>query len=147
MIGRTSSRARTAPYAAAARTPSTVSVGYSARMSCSAMPAARQSSTTLTGTRVPVMQAWPWTMAGPAVIRRKRSSVLTIISFQLSARALLDVTGSSRLLQQLAQLRPETWDPETDFVYLQARYYDPSTAEFLTGDPAFALTGSRYGYA
>lgn len=26
-------------------------------------------------------------------------------------------------------------------------YYDPTTAQFLTPDPLFALTGSRYGYA
>lgn len=26
-------------------------------------------------------------------------------------------------------------------------YYDPTTAQFLTPDPLFAITGSRYGYA
>lgn len=38
-------------------------------------------------------------------------------------------------------------DPETTFIYLRARYYDPTTAQFLTPDPLFAITGSRYGYA
>jgi hypothetical protein len=26
-------------------------------------------------------------------------------------------------------------------------YYDPATAQFTTGDPLYALSGSRYGYA
>lgn len=38
-------------------------------------------------------------------------------------------------------------DAETGFQYLRARYYDPSTGQFLTADPAFAATQSRYGYA
>lgn len=37
-------------------------------------------------------------------------------------------------------------DNETGLQYLRARYYDPSTAQFLTVDPADNLTGSRYGY-
>jgi RHS repeat-associated protein len=37
-------------------------------------------------------------------------------------------------------------DTETGFQYLRARYYDPSTGQFLTQDPIFAITGSRYGY-
>lgn len=27
------------------------------------------------------------------------------------------------------------------------RYYDPTTAQFLTPDPLYAITGPRYGYA
>jgi RHS repeat-associated protein len=38
-------------------------------------------------------------------------------------------------------------DPETGLQYLRARYYDPSTAQFLTHDPATALTRDPYGYA
>jgi RHS repeat-associated protein len=38
-------------------------------------------------------------------------------------------------------------DPETGLTYLQARYYDPVTAQFLTRDPLEALTRSAYGYA
>ena len=38
-------------------------------------------------------------------------------------------------------------DPETGYVYLRARYYDPATAQFLTRDPLEAITRSAYGYA
>jgi RHS repeat-associated protein len=41
----------------------------------------------------------------------------------------------------------EYTDPETGLQYLRARYYDPATAQFLTWDPANALTRSAYGYA
>jgi hypothetical protein len=50
---RTSSRASSAPYAAAALIPSVVRVGYSSRISASLMPAATASRTTLTGIRSP----------------------------------------------------------------------------------------------
>lgn len=38
-------------------------------------------------------------------------------------------------------------DPESGYQYLRARYYDPTTGQFLTRDPVFALTLSEYGYA
>jgi RHS repeat-associated protein len=43
-------------------------------------------------------------------------------------------------------------DPETNLVYMQARYYDPATAHFLSIDPVGATPGNeyrfnRYGYA
>ena len=38
-------------------------------------------------------------------------------------------------------------DAESGFQYLNARYYDPSTANFLTRDPATALSQAAYGYA
>jgi RHS repeat-associated protein len=37
-------------------------------------------------------------------------------------------------------------DSETGYQYLRARYYDPSTGQFLTADPAFAATLSRHGF-
>jgi RHS repeat-associated protein len=37
-------------------------------------------------------------------------------------------------------------DVETAFYYLRARYYDPTTAQFLTRDPVEALTGAPYAY-
>jgi RHS repeat-associated protein len=38
-------------------------------------------------------------------------------------------------------------DSETGFQYLRARYYDPSVGEFISVDPALALSGSAYGFA
>jgi RHS repeat-associated protein len=38
-------------------------------------------------------------------------------------------------------------DPESGLQYLQARYYDPSTSQFLTVDPLASATGEPYGYA
>jgi RHS repeat-associated protein len=37
-------------------------------------------------------------------------------------------------------------DSESGFYYLRARYYDPSTAQFLSRDPAAAFTLSPYAY-
>ena len=37
-------------------------------------------------------------------------------------------------------------DPETGYQYLRARYYDPSTAQFLTRDPIEDVTRSAYAY-
>jgi RHS repeat-associated protein len=38
-------------------------------------------------------------------------------------------------------------DEETGYQYLRARYYDPGSGQFLTVDPAFAVTQSAYGFA
>jgi RHS repeat-associated protein len=38
-------------------------------------------------------------------------------------------------------------DSESGLYYLQARYYDPQTAQFLTRDPLEALSGQPYTYA
>ena len=37
-------------------------------------------------------------------------------------------------------------DPETGFQYLRARYYDPTTGQFLTRDPLLSSTRDAYGY-
>ena len=37
-------------------------------------------------------------------------------------------------------------DGESSLYYLQARYYDPASAQFMTVDPAVAITHSPYGY-
>jgi RHS repeat-associated protein len=51
-----------------------------------------------------------------------------------------------------AEVTPMGWageyrDRETGLIYLRARYYDPTTGQFLTRDPLDALTRSAYGYA
>ncbi|TMK38819.1 MAG: RHS repeat-associated core domain-containing protein [Actinobacteria bacterium] len=38
-------------------------------------------------------------------------------------------------------------DPETGLQYLRARYYDPTTAQFINRDPIEARTRQPYGYA
>jgi RHS repeat-associated protein len=38
-------------------------------------------------------------------------------------------------------------DSESGLYYLQARYYDPTTSQFLSGDPIVQQTGVPYGYA
>ena len=38
-------------------------------------------------------------------------------------------------------------DPQTQLQYLQNRYYDPATAQFLSVDPAVSLTQAPYSYA
>lgn len=37
-------------------------------------------------------------------------------------------------------------DRESGLYYLRARFYDPATAQFVSADPAVALTRSAYGY-
>lgn len=51
-------------------------------------------------------------------------------------------TGASTSLQYGGQYH----DP-TGLYYLRARYYDPSTAQFLTRDPVERLNGAPYSYA
>lgn len=38
-------------------------------------------------------------------------------------------------------------DPESGLLYLQARYYDPGTGQFLSRDPAIDFSRTPYGYA
>lgn len=38
-------------------------------------------------------------------------------------------------------------DPETGFVYLRARYYDPVTGQYITRDPLTPITQEPYSYA
>mgnify|MGYP001247251502 CR=1 FL=1 len=51
-------------------------------------------------------------------------------------------TGTSPLLGYAGQYH----DLETGYQYLRARYYDPTTAQFLTLDPLTATTREPYGY-
>jgi RHS repeat-associated protein len=38
-------------------------------------------------------------------------------------------------------------DPETGYIYLRARYYDPNTAQFVSCDPLVIVTGASYNYS
>ncbi len=55
-----------------------------------------------------------------------------------------NVTATTGTPPQLGY-NSEPVDP-TGLIYLQARYYDPTTGQFLTRDPAFTATLSAYGY-
>lgn len=52
-------------------------------------------------------------------------------------------TGATTALRYDGQYQ----DNETGLYYLQARYYDPATAQFLTRDPLEDETGQPYSYA
>lgn len=52
-------------------------------------------------------------------------------------------TGTTTNLQYDGQYT----DAETGYQYLRARYYDPSTGQFLTRDPAAPVTRAPYSYA
>jgi RHS repeat-associated protein len=56
-------------------------------------------------------------------------------------------TASTGNTQTFLGYAGEYRDDESGFTYLRARYYDPSTAQFLTRDPIGAITRSDYGYA
>jgi RHS repeat-associated protein len=51
-------------------------------------------------------------------------------------------TGTTTALQYDGQYT----DAESGLQYLQARYYDPATGQFLTLDPLVSLTGKPYGF-
>jgi RHS repeat-associated protein len=55
-------------------------------------------------------------------------------------------TKSGRATTQL-QYAGQYADAETGLIYLRARYYDPTTAQFLTRDPLVAKTQAPYAYA
>ncbi len=45
------------------------------------------------------------------------------------------------------QYQGQYTDAESGYIYLQARYYDPATGQFISADPLVSLTLSAYGYA
>jgi RHS repeat-associated protein len=57
--------------------------------------------------------------------------------------AVISHTGSA---STPLQFTGQYTDAESGLIYLRARYYDPSTAQFLTKDPALDITRSPYGY-
>jgi len=50
------------------------------------------------------------------------------------------------LEQPLAGYTGQYHDPETGYIYLRARHYDPTTGQFTTLDPLVAITEEPYGY-
>jgi RHS repeat-associated protein len=56
------------------------------------------------------------------------------------------LTGSTGTVSNPVGFGGQYTDAETGFIYLRARYYDPSMAQMLTRDPAEALTQEPYDY-
>ncbi len=48
--------------------------------------------------------------------------------------------------QPLLGYNSQYHDPETGYIYLRARHYDPTTSQFTTVDPLLPLTEEPYGY-
>jgi RHS repeat-associated protein len=58
-----------------------------------------------------------------------------------------NVTGHDGGASTNLQYDGQYADAESGLTYLRARYYDPTTGQFLTRDPLVATTRSPYGYA
>jgi RHS repeat-associated protein len=58
-----------------------------------------------------------------------------------------NVKSSTGSVSNPFQYAGQYTDSESGLQYLRARYYDPSTEQFLTVDPAVAVTGEPYSYA
>jgi len=117
----------------------------------------RMSSTTA----ITTSQAfWDPSQAAPSLLQEGTTSYLTGPG---SVRGLVDATGAvqdSYSYDPYGQRTAITGsvgatpfgyagaytDSATGYSYLQARYYDPATAQFLSRDPLAALTGSPYSY-
>src|ERR1700682_5920328 len=61
------------------------------------------------------------------------------------------VNGSNRCTGTISVSNPFCYagqytDAESGLIYLRARYYDPSTAQFISRDPAVAMTRQPYAY-
>ncbi|WP_405491880.1 RHS repeat-associated core domain-containing protein [Streptomyces sp. NBC_00096] len=57
------------------------------------------------------------------------------------------VSGHTGTASTALQYTGQYTDTETGLLYLRARYYDPSTAQFLSVDPLVSQTLSAYGYS
>lgn len=57
------------------------------------------------------------------------------------------VTSHTGRITTNLQFDGQYTDAETGFQYLRARYYDPSTGQFVTQDPAFSFTLERYAFS
>jgi RHS repeat-associated protein len=57
-----------------------------------------------------------------------------------------NLTGSTGTVTNPFRYAGQYTDPETGYQYLRARYYDPTTAQFLTRDPLVTVTRDAHGY-
>jgi len=57
------------------------------------------------------------------------------------------VTGHTGTATTALQYDGQYTDAESGYQYLQARYYDPATGQFISADPAAPISLSAYGYA
>ena len=57
-----------------------------------------------------------------------------------------NITSSSVSVPNPLQYDGQYTDAETGLIYLRNRYYDPTTAQFLTQDPAISTSSSPYAY-
>ena len=57
-----------------------------------------------------------------------------------------NITGSTGASTTPLLYAGQYRDTESGFYYLRARYYDPSTAQFVTRDPLTPITKAPYGY-
>jgi RHS repeat-associated protein len=56
------------------------------------------------------------------------------------------LTASTGSITNPLRFAGQYWDGESNLYYLRARYYDPSTGQFLSRDPAVATTREPYTY-
>ena len=68
--------------------------------------------------------------------------------FPARSRAARSCTGAGRFTDRATTptVGPGV-DPNTGLIYMQARWMDPASAQFLSVDPAVAQTGQTYSYA
>jgi RHS repeat-associated protein len=85
-----------------------------------------------------------------ATVRQATTTALTSATGALLGTASYTPYGTTATVTGAAT--PIGWageyrDTETGLTYLRARYYDPTTGQFLTRDPLEATTRDPYGYA
>jgi RHS repeat-associated protein len=72
----------------------------------------------------------------------KSGRVAVTYSYDPYGRATPSTTSVVNPIQYAGQYT----DTVSGLIYMRARYYDPSSAQFLSVDPLVAITQSRYGY-
>jgi RHS repeat-associated protein len=69
-------------------------------------------------------------------------------SFSVRSRGPKACTSAGRLAGRVTTLAVDpVVDPNTGLIYMQARWMDPGTGQFLSVDPLVAQTGAAYNYA